>query len=65
MENDDLFWFLDRWLITRSDGDTVLNGTPGQFEADLRDHIHNENRKLLRGIHRELDKVKERVTDER
>jgi len=33
---DDLFWFLDKWLIPRKDGDTVLNGTAEEFEKQLR-----------------------------
>ena len=33
---DDLYWFLDHWLIVRKDGDTVLNGTPEEFEKQLR-----------------------------
>ena len=36
---DNLFLFLDHWLITRKDGDTVLNGTPEDFEKQLRELI--------------------------
>ena len=37
---DDLYWFLDRWLIVRKDGDTVLNGNPDVFEKQLRELIN-------------------------
>ena len=33
---DDLYWFLDHWLIPRKDGTTVLNGLPEEFENQLR-----------------------------
>jgi len=33
---DDLFWLLDHYLIHRSNGDVVLNGTPEEFEDALR-----------------------------
>ena len=32
---DDVGNFLDHWLIVRKDGDTVLNGTPEEFEKQL------------------------------
>ena len=62
---DDISLFLDHWLITRRDSSTILNGTPEEFEKQLRLLMHDENRKLLRGIHRELDNVKERIDNER
>ena len=34
---DDLFWFLDHWIIVRSDGTPILNGTPEDFEKALRE----------------------------
>ena len=34
--NDDLYWFLDHWIIVRPDGTPVLNGTPEAFESALR-----------------------------
>lgn len=36
---DDIFWFLDRWIIWRGEGDPVLNGTPEEFEKQLRELI--------------------------
>ena len=36
---DDLYWFLDHWLIVRKDGTTVLNGLPEEFEKQLRELI--------------------------
>ena len=33
---DDIGLFLDHWLIARRDGDTILNGTPENFEESLR-----------------------------
>lgn len=36
-EKDDLFWFLDHWIIVRSDGTPILNGTPEAFEKALRE----------------------------
>ena len=32
---DDIFLFVDHWVITRSDGLHILNGTPEQFEQAL------------------------------
>ncbi len=37
MEPDDLTLLLDHWIIVRSDGTPVLNGTPEDFEDALRD----------------------------
>jgi len=36
---DDLYWFLDHWVIVRKDGESVLNETPEEFEKQLRDLI--------------------------
>lgn len=33
---DDIYWFLDHWVIVRKDGTPILNGTPEQFEEALR-----------------------------
>lgn len=33
---DDIFLFVDHWVITRPDGTPVLNGTPEEFEDALR-----------------------------
>lgn len=33
---DDLSLLLDHWIIVRSDGTPILNGTPEDFEQDLR-----------------------------
>ena len=41
---DDLYWFLDRWLIVRKDGDTVLNGNPDVFEKQLRKLIDGKEK---------------------
>ena len=34
---DDIGLFLDHWIIVRKDGTPVLNGTPEEFEKQLRD----------------------------
>ena len=36
MENDDLHFFLDHWILVQRDGTPVLNGTPEKFEEELR-----------------------------
>lgn len=36
---DDLGNFLDHWIIVRTDGLPILNGTPEEFEKQLRDLI--------------------------
>ena len=36
---EDLHWFLDHWVIVREDGTPVLNGTPEEFEKQLRELI--------------------------
>ena len=43
---DDLYWFLDHWLITngRKNGDTILNGTPEEFEKQLRELINGKEK---------------------
>lgn len=37
---DDIYWFLDHWVIVRKDGTPVLNGTPEEFEKQLRELIN-------------------------
>ena len=39
---DDITLFLDHWLITRRDGDTILNGTPEEFERSMRDLVRTQ-----------------------
>ena len=34
---DDIYLFLDRWVIVRPDGTPVLNGNPEQFEKSMRE----------------------------
>ena len=36
---EDLHWFLDHWVVVREDGTPVLNGTPEEFEKQLRELI--------------------------
>jgi len=36
MNPDDLTLLLDHWIIVRSDGTPILNGTPEDFEDALR-----------------------------
>jgi hypothetical protein len=36
---DDIYWFLDHWVIVREDGTPILNGTPEEFEKQLRELI--------------------------
>ena len=33
---DDLHWFLIHWIIVQKDGTPVLNGSPEEFEKQLR-----------------------------
>ena len=40
---DDIYWFLDHWIIVRSDGTPILNGTPEQFEHALRVFMENRD----------------------
>ena len=40
---DDLSLFLDHWVIVQRDGTPILNGTPEQFESDLRELLLNLN----------------------
>lgn len=39
---DDIYRFLDHWVIVRTDGVPVLNGTPEQFEDALRKLIRDQ-----------------------
>ena len=41
-EYDDIYWFVDHWVIVRDDGTHVLNGTPEQLEDALRTLIRGE-----------------------
>ena len=36
---DDISLFADHWVIVRSDGTPILNGTPEQFESSLRELV--------------------------
>ena len=42
---DDIYWFLDHWIIVRKDGTSILNGTPEQFETALRALLESEEHK--------------------
>jgi hypothetical protein len=42
---DDVDLFLDQWIIVRTDGTPVLNGTPEEFEKGFRALIRKENQK--------------------
>ena len=39
---DDLSLLLDHWIIVRSDGTPILNGTPEKFEKELREFLFVE-----------------------
>ena len=41
---DDLGNFLDHWIIVRTDGLPILNGTPEEFEKQLRDLINGKEK---------------------
>lgn len=45
LEMDDVYWFLDHWIIVRKDGTPILNGTPEQFETALRALLKSEERR--------------------
>ena len=38
---DDVYWFLDHWIIVQKDGTPVLNGSPEDFEKELRGLMEN------------------------
>lgn len=38
-DQDDIFWFVDHWIIVRKDGTPILNGTPEEFTESLRTFI--------------------------
>lgn len=38
-KQDDIFFFLDHWIIVRKDGTPILNGTPEAFTESLRTFI--------------------------
>ena len=44
---DDIDFFLDHWIIVRTDGIPVLNGTPEEFEKGFRALIRQERQKAM------------------
>ena len=58
---DDIFLFLDHWVIVRPDGNPILNGTPEQFEealrrliggqSELKDFLYNVEKEARKGYY--------------